>query len=174
MAIWPFQSSRANLDADRLLLAVSAVSRQPALFAPSRIPDTLRGRFEAMALLGSLAMIRLRVEPNTEALAQAFTDKLFSGFDAGLREAGTGDLAVAKRMRGLAGSFYGRLAAYSTAIEASDAPALARAIGRNVFGEETHPAAGELASYALGLARTHTQGPLESMFEAEGWPPFSP
>ncbi len=174
MAIWPFQTSRANRDAGRLLAAVTAASRQPALFAPGRIPDTLQGRFEAMALFASLAMIRLRAEPNAHALAQTFTDMLFRSFDAGLREAGTGDLAVPKRMRGLAGSFYGRLEVYGSACEAKDVAALTRAIGRNVLGDEAHAAAGEIAAHTLELVQLHAQGPLDAMFQAEGWPPFSP
>ncbi|MEZ6021914.1 MAG: ubiquinol-cytochrome C chaperone family protein [Hyphomonadaceae bacterium] len=59
-------------------------------------------------------------------MAQAFTDTLFRFFDAGLREAGVGDLTVPKRMHKLAASFYGRLNAYVAAIEAEDRPALGR------------------------------------------------
>jgi cytochrome b pre-mRNA-processing protein 3 len=116
MAIWPFQPSRADRDAQRLLAAVMQASRRPALFAPGRIADTLEGRFEAVALYGALALIRLRADPGAAALGQEFTDRLFRALDSGLREAGVGDLVVPKRMRALAGAFYGRLDAYGAAI----------------------------------------------------------
>src|SRR5262245_44603762 len=118
MPIWPFSRSRAAEDAAALLEAVQAASRRPAFFGPGRVADTLEGRFELMALNGALALIRLKAEPGAEPLAQDFTDLLFKSFDAGLREAAVGDLSVPKRMRRLAGDFYGRLNAYSGALEA--------------------------------------------------------
>ena len=92
----------------RLLEAVTEASRRPALFAAGRIPDTLEGRFEAMALYGSLALIRLRADAGAAPLAQCFADKLFRTFDAGLREEGVGDLAVPKRMQKLAAPYASR------------------------------------------------------------------
>jgi cytochrome b pre-mRNA-processing protein 3 len=168
MAIWPFTPSRAKKDADRLLIAVTEASRRPALFGPGRIPDTMEGRFEAMVLNGALALIRLRTEPGAEPLAQSFTDKLFLLFDAGLREAGVGDLTVPKRMRALAGSFYGRLDAYAAPIAASDAAALAAALSRNVVGDS--PFAAGLAGHVLASAQAQSQTPLEALFEPAGWP----
>jgi len=169
MGIWPFKSSRANDDAELLLAAVTDASRRPALFAAGRIPDTLEGRFEAMTLNGALALIRLRSEPGAERLAQDFTDKLFRSFDAGLRESGIGDLSVAKHMRRLAGSFYGRLDAYTGAITAGDSVALAGALSRNALGEG-HPFADALAAYAVGVAALQAKAPLSSLFSTEGWP----
>lgn len=173
MGIWPFQPSRANQDADRLLEAVTEASRRPALFAAGRIPDTMEGRFEAMTLHGALALIRLRSDPGAKPLAQAFTDKLFRLFDAGLRESGVGDLAVSKQMRKLAGSFYGRLDAYSGAITAGDNAALAEALSRNVLGEGS-PFAAPLAEYAVAMAQAQASQPLDSLIVAEGWPALAP
>src|SRR5687768_56804 len=102
MAIWPFRPSRASQDAERLLEAVTAASRRPALFAPGRIPDTLEGRFEMLSLSAALAMLRLRADAGAAPLAQSFADRLFRSIDAGLREAGVGDTAVPKRMQKLA------------------------------------------------------------------------
>jgi cytochrome b pre-mRNA-processing protein 3 len=173
MAIWPFQPSRASQDADRLLSAVTEASRRPALFAAGRIPDTMEGRFEAMTLHGALALIRLRSDQGAAPLAQAFTDKLFRLFDAGLRETGVGDMAVAKQMRRLAASFYGRLDAYAGAITAGDNSALAHALERNALGEG-HPFAGALATYAIAAAAYQADTPIDRLFVAEGWPALAP
>lgn len=170
MAIWPFQSSRARQDAARLLDAVTQASRRPALFAPGRIPDTLEGRFEAMTLYGALALIRLRSDAGAAPLAQVFADALFRVFDAGLREAGVGDLAVPKRMQKLAASFYGRLEAYGQAIGAGDHAALSAALGRNVFADEAHAFAPLLATHVLDAARAQTEASVDTLFSERGWP----
>lgn len=170
MPIWPFRRSRAREDAEALLAAVTAVSRNPAFFGEGRVPDTLQGRFELMTLNAILALVRLGPEPDVEPLAQAFTDQLFDQFDAGLREEGVGDTAVPKRMHKLAGDFYGRLGAYAEAISARDEAALAAAMGRNVLGAEDHPFAGSLAAYALRTATHQAEAPVESLHRPEGWP----
>ncbi len=170
MRFWPFRPSRAEVDAGRLLDAVTAASRQPAWYGEGRAPDTLEGRFEAMALNASLALIRLRTEPDAAPLAQAFTDKLFRHFDAGLREAGVGDLTVPKRMRKMAGSFYGRLEAYAAALSGEES-ALAAAIGRNVGAPDAF--AQRLAVHVRMVARQQAEGPVEALLQASAWPEFA-
>ncbi len=170
MPMWPFRRSRSDEDADRLLAAVTNASRRPSFFGPGRIPDTLEGRFELMTLNGSLALIRLQAEPDLARLSQAFTDKLFREFDAGLRELGVGDTSVPKRMHKMAAAFYGRLQAYSPAITVGDKEAVAAAIGRNFWGDEEYAFAQAVADYAAGVHSTQRAGPLEAMFEPHGWP----
>lgn len=173
MPIWPFRRTRANEDAERLLLAVTQASRQPALYGPGRAPDSLEGRFELMTLNGALALIRLQAEPALAPLAQAFADQLFRQFDAGLREAGVGDTSVPKRMHKMAASFYGRLQAYSAALAAGDAGALTAAVGRNLWGDEEHPFAGPLAAHMAATARSQASHPHQALFEPAGWPAWS-
>jgi cytochrome b pre-mRNA-processing protein 3 len=168
--MWPFQRSRADDDAARLLTAVTEASRRPALFGVDRVPDTLEGRFEATTVHSALALIRLLAEPDARPLSQAFTDRLFSTFDAGLREAAVGDTAVPKRMHKLAGDFYGRLDAYKSAL--NDAAALEAALARNIWRLPSHPFAGALAAYVAKTARAQAGAPISAMFAAEGWPPF--
>lgn len=169
MPIWPFGRSRAEEDAEKLLQAVIAASRQPAFFGEGKVPDTLEGRFELVVLHAGLALIRLRDEPGADPLAQAFTDKLFRYFDSGLREAGVSDTAVPRRMRRLAGSFYGRLAAYAEALQTP--VELERALARNMWRAETHPYAAALAAYAGRAAAAQAEAPFAALFEPAGWPP---
>jgi cytochrome b pre-mRNA-processing protein 3 len=132
MQIWPFRRRAQAVDAEKLLTTVTRASRDPALFGAGGVPDTLEGRFEVLTLHAALALIRLRREPS--ATAQEFTDILFSQIDAGLREAGVGDLTVPKKIHRLAGDFYGRLNAYAAALDAGDLAALEAAIARNITG----------------------------------------
>lgn len=171
MKFWRFGPSRAAIDAQHVLAAVTAAARQPALYGEGRAADTLRGRFELMALFGALALYRLRGDPGLEPLAQAFTDALFSAFDAGLREDGVSDTAVPKRMRKLAGDFYGRLGAYCAALDGDDATAFAAAIGRNALADEAAPFAAELAALMRALVERQRRLSPEALFSPEAWAP---
>jgi cytochrome b pre-mRNA-processing protein 3 len=93
---------------------------------------------------------------------------LFRHFDAGLREDGVGDTMVPKRMRKLAGDFYGRLDAYGPAITAGDSGALAAALVRNVPMSEDF--AGRLAPHILRTAAKQAEAPFVAMFEPGAWP----
>jgi len=168
MSIWPFHHSRADNDAETLLAAVTQASRRPEFFGEGKVPDTIEGRFELMTVNGALALIRLQADPAVRPLAQAFTDKLFRLFDAGLREAGASDTAVPKRMNKMAASFYGRLDAYSSAL--SDLNELEAALARNVWRLESQAFAPVLARYVANAAAAQARAPISAMFEAEGWP----
>ena len=172
MGIWPFARPAARRDAEAVLEAVSAASRRPGLYGPGRAPDTLDGRFELLTLFASLAMIRLRKEPKADALAQHFTDNLFGLIDAGLREAGVGDTTVPKRMRKLAGDFYGRLEAYAGPVEAGDKPVLAAAIVRNMGVEPDFAAT--LAGIAVATLARQSELPVAQLALNDSWPAASP
>lgn len=168
MSIWPFRRDQANSDAAALLTAVVAASRQPDFYGPGRVSDTLEGRFELLTLHAALALVRLRAAPEAAPLAQAFTDQLFRHIDSGLREAGVGDLTVPKRMRRLAGEFYGRLDAYAASL--GDGEALSAAIARNVLGDGGDPEfAGVLAAHAQALAARQGAAPVAALIEAGAW-----
>lgn len=150
-ALWPFRRNPAAEAAMRLLTTVNGVARQPGFYAEGRVPDTLEGRMELVFLHASLALMRLRGDPAAAALAQAFTDRLFRNLDEGLREVGVGDLSVPRKMRQIASSFYGRLAAYEAALAEGEA-AMTEALVRNVFKSREASFAAALASYAVGTA----------------------
>ena len=74
--------------------------------------------------------------------------------DDNMREMGVGDLAVPRRMRGGGEAFYGRQAAYRTAVDAPGDDRLAAALQRNVFAGGTHRAeAHRLAAYVREAER---------------------
>lgn len=167
MGIWPFARSSVREKADKLLEAVQVAARRPEFFGVGRVGDTLDGRFELMTLFASLALIRLRDDPSAGPLAQSFTDTFFSSLDAGLREFGVGDLTVPKRMRVLAGSFYGRLDAYAGAIAAGDKAALTAALARNIVASTDF--ASSLASLVLATAERQAALPADALIVADSW-----
>ncbi|WP_156396016.1 ubiquinol-cytochrome C chaperone family protein [Bosea sp. Leaf344] len=126
---------------------VAEASRQPWLYLDGGIPDSFEGRFESLALHVFLVLRRLRQLPEPAgAFAQDFTDATFAYLELGFRNGGISDIAVPKRMKKIAQSFYGRLQAYEEAMEAGDEAALAAALRRNASPGE---GAERLAAYAM-------------------------
>lgn len=165
----PFWRRGANRDAVALLARVIEASRRPEFYGEGKVPDTLEGRFELLALNAGLVQRRLRAAEGLEPLAQAFTDQLFSHLDAGLREAGVGDLTVPKRMRALAGVFYGRLVAYGDALNSGNRQAMAAALGRNILGDETATFADALADRTLALAERQAALAVDALSAPDAW-----
>ena len=93
------------------------------------VPDTPQGRFEMMIIHAWLVIDRLAAEQ--PEFTQELFDLMFADFDTNLRELGVGDLGVGHRVKGWAAAFYGRAAAYKSALR--DEGMLADALGRNIF-----------------------------------------
>jgi cytochrome b pre-mRNA-processing protein 3 len=129
--------------AERLYAVVVARSREPVFFARLEIPDTLDGRFDLLTLHAWLVLRRYQ---KNAALAQAFVDRVFAGFDEALREMGAGDMGLGRRLKTFADAFYGRLNAYEAA---GDAAAMAEALVRNLYRGNATPAAAIVANYVM-------------------------
>lgn len=105
-------------------------------------------------LHAALVMRRLKaLGPEGRALSQAVFDALFSGLDHALRETGTGDLRVGRKMRVYGEVFYGQARALDAALGAPDVhAALIGYVERN--SPASIPAVREwLAGYVLETAR---------------------
>lgn len=109
-------------------------ARQPVLFEACGIPDTLDGRFDALALHAALMIDRLRREPDGEGLAQAFFDAMFRHLDLTLREIGVQDLGVGRRIKIMAEGLHGRALAYREALAGGGPAPLRDVLRRNAYG----------------------------------------
>jgi len=150
MPVWFGAGSDATVATQRYVDIVSA-ARNPVLFANLGVPDSLDGRFEAILLHGWLMMRRLRRIESARAVSQKLFDILFQDMDQNLREMGVSDLVVGDRVKAMAKSFYGRIAAYDSGLEEGEA-AFGEALRRNVFGTAAPPD-GALAILAGYLRR---------------------
>ena len=150
-----FRHSRNRALIDRLQGEIMAASRQPAFFLDYGVEDTVSGRFELLALHTGLLVWRVEtMPPPGPDLAQDLTDAVFKNIDVALREIGIGDVAMPKRMKALAQGYLGRTLAYRAALQNGDAAALAQALARNVYGDESQAdtaACRRLARYAFSL-----------------------
>lgn len=139
---------------DALYATIVAAARQPALYARLGVPDTPTGRFEMMALHMILVLRALAIAGKDAApLAQELTDTFFLEMDSSMRDLGIGDTRVPRRMKALAGVYFGRAKAYGDAIGRDDAAELAAAIARNVWAGMAAGDASGLAAYALEADR---------------------
>lgn len=114
--------------------AVVAEARRPEWYQGAGVPDTVDGRFDMLALVLSLVMIRLEREgpwgrEGSARLAELFVDDM----DGHLRQWGVGDVVVGKKIGGLMGALGGRLGAYR-------APDRREAIIRNLYRGDAPPA----------------------------------
>jgi cytochrome b pre-mRNA-processing protein 3 len=136
-----------------LYATLVAQARQPVFYARWGVPDSRDGRLEMVGLHAILLMRRLRAEgPEGVALAQATFDRLFEDLDRHLREWGVGDPSVGKRMKELAQSFMGRVAALELLLAGGDPQALADLLRRNVYTEVAAPAQNGIDRLAAYLA----------------------
>lgn len=135
--------------AEFLCARISERAREPVFFRSFAVADTIDGRFDLVVLHAWLVLEVLKATREV-ALAQALVDALFARFDEALREQGAGDMGMNRRIRKMAGAFYGRLRAYR---EAGSEGELAGAIARNLYRGETSrlELAGMLAKYALDV-----------------------
>jgi len=135
----------------RVYEAIVAAARQKRFFAQFHVPDTALGRYEMLSLHVFMALHRMRGENFALTdLAQRITDEFFKDVDHSLRELGIGDQSVPKRIKKLARMFYGRVNAYSEALDADDGEALAAALTRNIRPDlEFWPSARHLSAYVM-------------------------
>ncbi len=130
-----FRQPRHHEQAYTIYNAIVAQARQPDFYTTLEVPDSVDGRFEMIALHAFLVLQRVKGAPPPAAeLGQALFDTMFADMDRSLREMGAGDLGVGVRVKAMAHAFYGRIAAYESALAAPDDDALAAALRRNVYG----------------------------------------
>src|SRR5438477_10279652 len=135
--------------------AIVAQARAPVFYRDDGVPDSANARLEMIMLHTVLFLWRLEGEaPPVRRLGQALFDHFCRDMDDNMREMGVGDLAVPRRMRRIGEAFYGRQAAYRTALDAPGDDRLAAALQRNVFAGGTHRAeAHRLAAYVREAER---------------------
>ncbi len=150
-----------------------AQARQPGFYTVCAVPDTVQGRFEMIALHAFLVMRRLKTGGAASWLAQDLFDLMFADMDRNLRELGTGDLAVGKRIKKLAKAFYGRVAAYEDGLAPGSAR-LDEALARNVYEDVAAPpaAVATLAAYLRQADAALSAQPIEAL--AAGKLQFAP
>lgn len=132
--------------------AIVAEARDPVWYLRHGVADTIDGRFDMVALVTALVMLRLEAL-DMRAETAWLTECFVADMDGSLRDIGIGDLVVGKHVSRMAGALGGRLGAYRTALASPDpARPLAEALARNVFrGADSDNCAPGMAEAVLAL-----------------------
>jgi cytochrome b pre-mRNA-processing protein 3 len=143
-------------------------SRKPVLYTDLRVPDTLEGRFEALALHYILLIRHLQRKPAPGPdIAQDMSDQFFKQIESSLREMGVGDVVIPKRMNKIAEAFMGRVKAYTEVLDREDLSDLSEVLERNMTGQsfvmEDGAPASALAEYVMALNRTFQNNTLDTL-----------
>jgi len=143
------RASRNGDTISALYGAIVAQARSPAFYRDYAVADTVDGRFELILVHLALVLRRLAGDETLRPLGQDIFDLFCADMDRNLREMGISDLKVPKEMERIGTAFYGRKAAYDTALEATADTALLEALHRNVYASPNEPpqAAARLAAY---------------------------
>lgn len=153
---------------EALPLYTAAVARARAehWYLAGAVPDTVDGRFDMIATILALVMLRLEAEPAGGEPAARLAERFVDDMDGQLREFGIGDIVVGKHIGRMMGMLGGRLGAYRDGLAAGD---IDGAMIRNLYrGEAPSPEAldhvrGALLAFHAALART----PIETLLAGE-------
>jgi cytochrome b pre-mRNA-processing protein 3 len=115
---------------DPLYRAIVAAGRDPAWYREGGVPDTIDGRFDMIAMLTALVLLRLEADEAARRPSVLLTETFVADMDSSLREIGIGDYVVGKHIGRMMGALGGRLTALR---EAKSGEALSAAVERNVF-----------------------------------------
>lgn len=129
--------------------AVVEEARDPAWYLQGGVADTMDGRFDMVAGLLSLALIRLESEGADGAAPSALLAEIFvDDMDGQLRQDGIGDIVVGKHIGRMMAALGGRIGAYRAAFDGEGT--LEEALQRNLYrGDE--PAAADMAFAAARM-----------------------
>jgi cytochrome b pre-mRNA-processing protein 3 len=170
--LWPFNhfsKSREPLRGtiEGIYGMIVTQAREPLFYRDLGAIDTVNGRFDLLLLHLWIVLRRFRSAEGSANVSQALFDRFCSDMDANLREMGVGDLAVPKRMQAFGEAFYGRTAAYDTALAGGD-EALAAAVCKNVLNGEGMENARRLAGY-VKMVSAHLDRIDDAALLAAAW-----
>ena len=143
-----FSTPRYQEEAHQLYTDIVSRSRNSVLYSEYGVADTLDGRFDMIILHMALLSERLKRDENEETIEflRVLTEAFFADMDRNLREMGSTDTGVGKRVKKMSQAFFGRIFAYQ---EALDQETMQAALLRNVYRDDASkaPHALKLADY---------------------------
>jgi cytochrome b pre-mRNA-processing protein 3 len=114
---------------------VVAKAREVHWYEAGNVPDSVDGRFDMVAAILSLVLLRLEQNPAHAQDMVYLTEVFVDDMDGQLREFGIGDVIVGKHIGKIMGAIGGRLTAFRAAL--ADNSLLDDAILRNIYRSET-------------------------------------
>lgn len=147
---------------------ITQTAREPRFYLRHAVADTVDGRFDMVALVSCLVLLRLE-ELDLRRENALLTERFVDDMDGSLRDIGIGDMVIGKHMGKVMSALGGRLGAYRQAL-APDAPAgaLVEALARNVYrGSPPVGAAEDLAAAVRELKARIGVTPTEALLAGD-------
>jgi cytochrome b pre-mRNA-processing protein 3 len=148
-------------------------ARSAAFYRDLGVRDSMEGRFELFSLHVIFLIERLKGqgEPAAET-SQAVFDSYVKGLDDAFREIGVADTSVGKKMKKLAGAFYGRLKAYDEAVASlPDTAAVDDFLARTAFEARGEGDVAALSAYVVATRAALADQPLDAVLQGDvTWP----
>ncbi|WP_417622535.1 ubiquinol-cytochrome C chaperone family protein [Parasphingorhabdus sp.] len=147
-----FSRDKSNAGMRPLYQAIVREGRRLGWYEEGQVPDSIDGRFDMIAAIFSLVMIRLEKDETLGQEIAWLTEIFIADMDGQLRQIGIGDMVVGKHVGRMMGALGGRVGAYREALE--NGADLRDTIIRNIFRGET-PDDTALTYLAKGLTAYH-------------------
>lgn len=135
--------------AKELYAAIVAHARAPHWYVQGGVPDSVDGRFDIVATILALVLLRLERDPGEAAVSARLTERFITDMDGQLRQIGIGDVTVGKHIGQMMSMLGGRLGAYRDGLAEGS---LNTALVRNLY-RGTEPEPSVLAYTSEALAR---------------------
>ncbi len=167
-----FSRDNPNAKMQPLYNAIVSEGRQLAWYEEAQVPDSIDGRFDMIAAIFSLVLIRLEKDDARGQDLAWLTEIFIKDMDGQLRQIGIGDMIVGKHVGRMMGALGGRVGAYRDALE--QGADLREAIVRNIFrGEQPDRAAldllaSRLTTYHAALQKCDTDSIIAGQLPASG------
>jgi len=144
-----FGEAKQRAPLEPLYRAIVARGRDPAWYRDGKVPDTIDGRFDMIAAILALVLLRLEAEGAAGRDPSVLLTELFiDDMDGTLRQIGIGDYVVGKHVGRMMSALGGRIAAFRD----GRAQGFRDAVARNIF-HEAPPSEAAVALVAGGLER---------------------
>lgn len=146
--------TRRTAEGEALYAAIIAAGRQPHWYLDGAVPDSMDGRFDMIATILALVLLRLEADPATALASARLTERFIADMDGQLRQSGVGDVGIGKHVGQMMSMLGGRIGAYREGLAGGDlGPALLRNLYRGV----------DPGAAALAHTRQHTHAFHDSL-----------
>jgi cytochrome b pre-mRNA-processing protein 3 len=147
---------------------ITQTAREPRFYTWHAVADTVDGRFDMVALVSSLVLLRLE-ELDLRRENALLTERFVDDMDGSLRDIGIGDMVIGKHMGKVMGALGGRLGAYRRALGAGAAEGeLVEVLARNVYrGSPPAGAAEDLAAEVRTLVARIAAAPKDALLAGD-------
>lgn len=149
-----FSKENPNLVMQPLYDSIIKEGRRIFWYEEGAVPDSLDGRFDMIAAIFCLVLIRLEGDETARQETAWLTELFVTDMDGQLRQSGIGDMVVGKHIGRMMSALGGRIGAYRDSIVNTDN--LVEALNRNLYRGED-PGGDMVKFVAVKLQQFHHQ-----------------